>query len=244
MKRILLLTTMFCLVGASVLAEYKIQLKNGKIITAEEKPVIKKDLAFFTKEGLTLYLPANQVDLEASQKLNTLKATPDMQGVVPASVLPPEKPQPLVITDEMLNKITAHSRLANEGELTSPANGETSSAEEGPKPAPREDRQAAEAAHAQRARQELQNRLNSLMSDRFTAQRQQADLSKQVQELQQKFNFSTQYDDKQRIQAQIDQAQSQLNSVRDQLSGLDSQIQSVQEQISAVPPTVVIEGNK
>ncbi|MGA9753304.1 MAG: hypothetical protein WBS54_16110 [Acidobacteriota bacterium] len=244
MKRILLLTTLLCLVGASVSAEYKIQLKNGKIITAEEKPVIKQDLAFFMKEGLTLYLPANQVDLEASQKLNTIKATPDMQGVVPASVLPPEKPQPLVITDEMLDKITAHSRLANEGELTSPAKGENPSAAEGSKPASREDKQAAEAAHAQRARQELQSRLDSLMSDRFTAQRQQADLSKQVQDLQQKFNFSTQYDDKQRIQAQIDQAQSQLNGVKDQLSGLDSQIQSVQQKISAVPPTVVIEGNK
>ena len=244
MKRILLLTTLFCLVGASVLAEYKIQLKNGKIITAEEKPVIKQDLAFFMKEGLTLYLPANQVDLEASQKLNTLKATPDMAGVVPASVLPPEKPQPLVITDEMLNKITAHSRLANEGELTSPAKGEAPSAAAGPKPASREGRQAAEAANAQRSRQELQSRLDSLMSDRFTAQRQQSDLSKQVQDLQQKFNFSTQYDEKQRIQAQIDQAQSQLNGVRDQLSGLDSQIQTVQQQISAVPPTVVIEGNK
>ncbi len=244
MKRILLLTTLFCLVGASVSAEYQIQLKNGKIITAEEKPVIKQNLAFFMKEGMTLYLPADQIDMAASQELNTKKATPDMQGVVPASVLPPEKPQPLVITDEMLNKITAHSRLANEGELSSPAKGEVPSSAEGSKAAPKEDRQAAEAANAQRARQELQGRLNSLMSDRFTAQRQQADLSKQVQDLQQKFNFSTQYNDKQRIQAQIDQAQSQLNSVKNQLSGLDSQIQSVQQQISAVPPTVIIEGNK
>jgi hypothetical protein len=244
MKRILLLTTLFCLVGASVSAAYKIQLKNGKIITAEEKPVIKQDLAFFMKEGLTLYLPADQIDMAASQKLNTLKVTPDLEGLVPASVLPPEKPQPLVITDEMLNKITAHSRLANEGELTSPDKGEASSTAEGSKGVSMQDRQAAEAQREQRSRQELQGRLDSLMSDRFTAQRQHADLSKQVQDLQQKFNFSTQYDDKQRIQEQINQAESQLNSVTNRLSALDSQIQSVQQQISSIPPTVVIEGNK
>ncbi len=224
-RRSLVVLVLFTLT-LSVSAAYKIYLANGKIINADDKPVVRDGIVYFQKQGLELYLPVDQVNL-----VKTQSGGPALAETGQAA---PAQPKAAIKTigDDQLQKISQHSRLANEGEFSRP---EYPAEGEGGAPAP------APAAGAAQSRDAIQNQLADLVSRRSDMQKQMMDLQSQLAALRDKDATSTNLAEKNAVQQQMGAVQSQLDTVRGQMTSLEGQIQNTQQRLASMP--VVIEGH-
>lgn len=213
------------LVGTAVClpASYKIYLVDGKVITADDKPVIRDGIAFFQKSNLELYLPVDQIDLVKTEKGGALEVTPT--GAAPSA-----KPATRVIGEDQLNDIRKRSRLANEGELRRPVSEEGA---EGEKPAG-----GAAPAATGGDRSAMEGSLSGLISQRSDIQKRLVDLQSQMGSLRDRYDTATQQADKASLQGQIDGVQSQMDSARSQLSSVDASIQDTQQKLSSMPMVI------
>lgn len=230
MKRTFLVVLVLALASVAAGATYKIQLGTGKIIVVDAAPVVKDGLAYFTKNGMTFYMPASQIDEAKTQDLNKEQtAAPETAAEVTA---PAESKVP-VIDEEQLDIIRKRSRLANEGQLVSPMPGEAGPAVSAP-PATGGGGQTgnSDALRAQLA--DLLNRRGSLMQ-------QQTNIQSQIAALRDKYNFSTQQTDQAAIQAQMDSLSSQLDSVRQQIDAVNNQALSVQQSLASTTRGVTVQ---
>ena len=229
MKRAVLLFLLLALVGLSAGASYRIQLTSGKIITADDKPLVKQDVAFFNKNGVLFYLPASQVDMATSEKLNAVVV--DEKLHLDAKTLQPggaSDAKPIYVGEEQLEEIRQRSRLANEGQFqASPAEGEA--AARGPE---------GQAQQASGARGAMQDQLMGLLQRQSGYQAQQSSLQNQLAALKESFNTSPQQNEKERIQQQIDALSQELVNVESELSSTQGEIQHLQSQISSAPVMV------
>lgn len=237
MKRIFVVTVIALVASIAAGAAYKIQLKDGKIIKADAKPVIHNDFAYFNKLGLYLYIPVSQIDMAKTEKLNKHEAKPDLLEVEKTEDLRPAvkaKPvKPVFIDDQELQIIKKRSHLANEGELTGPQ-GKSGP----PRPAVRPGGGEMGGAPSGSQANELRARMSSMLNNRSIEQNRVTNLRARLSKLQDQYNFSVMESDKARIQQEIDSTQADLNSAESNLSGLDSQIQSLQQQIASAPVVV------
>jgi DNA repair exonuclease SbcCD ATPase subunit len=244
MKRLVVVTVIALAASIAAGAAYKIQLKDGKVITADAKPIIHNDFAYFDKLGLYLYIPVSQIDTAKTEELNKapeevsesleVEKTEDLRPEVKAKPV-----KPVFIDDEELQIIKKRSRLANEGELSdSPDQGPSASA--GPRPGQAAGPDMSPQSSGGQVDQ-LRAQMNSLLGDRSVEQNRLTDLKARISKLQNDYNFSVMETDQARIQQQIDSTQSELTSVQARLSDLDSQIQSLQQQIANAPVVVQTE---
>jgi len=206
-------------------ASYKIFLVNGKVITADDKPVIRDGIAYLQKAGLELYLPVDQIDLVKTEKGGALV-------VLPAEGSDAVKPASRVIGEDQLEEIRKRSRLANEGEFRVPVT------EEGVEGAPPPPAGAPGAKPAATDRGAMQNRMSTLLTQRSEVQKRMVDLQSQMGALRDRYNTSTQQDDKTALQSQIDGIQSQMDNARSQLNTLDASLQDTQQKLSSTPIVV------
>jgi len=226
MKRMMLVVLVLVLASVTAGATYKIQLSDGKVITADQAPLIKGDMAYFNKNGLTFYVPASQVDMAGSDRLNKPEEAAQATEA-PEALTPAPAGKPSLIDNDQLDSIRKRSHLANEGQLTTSATGGT----------PAAGGASAQAADAQA----LRVRLADLMSQRTSLQEQQASLRNELSNLNDKYNFSTQWNDQVAIQSQIDSTQSRLDSVGQQVDHINLDMQAVEQQLASTPPTVVVQ---
>ncbi len=223
MARRLVVISLLMVLTMAVSAEYKIYLSNGKVINADDKPLVQNGIAYFQKQGMELYLPVDQIDMaktEAGGPAMTQQST----------TAEPKPKAVLRINDDQLQKISQHSRLANEGELDK-AEYPTENQGEGT-PAP------TNAPTGAQGRDALQNQVADMVSQRADLQKQMLDLQAQLNDLRSKDATSTNLTDKNAAQQQMSAVQSQLDGVRGQLSSLDGQIQNAQQKLSSMPVVV------
>ncbi len=227
MKRTLVVLLVMALATLSAGAAYKIQLKDGKVINVDDKPLVSNEMAYFTKAGVYFYLPVSSVDFEKTEKLNA----PAVAAPVAEKVAEPAPKAPVkveVIGDEQLDQIRKRSRLANEGELSGPP----AEAAAGGAPA------GAPQVGGRTGNADLQARLADLLNQRAEAQQRVNDLQSQIQTLRDKYNFSPQYSDQQAIQSQIDSTQAQLDSAKAQLDSINNQALAAQQELAHTPVVV------
>ncbi len=225
MARRLVVISLLMVLTVAVSAEYKIYLTNGKVISADDKPLVQNNIAYFQKQGMELYLPVDQIDLAKTEAGGP--ATTEQ-----SSTAEPKLKATIRINDDQLQKISQHSRLANEGELDKaeyPAENQGEGASAPPNP-----------AAGPQGRDALQNQVAEMVSQRADLQKQMLDLQAQLNDLRSKDATSTNLTDKNAVQQQMSSVQSQLDSVRGQLTSLDGQIQNAQQKLASMP--VVIEG--
>ncbi len=228
MKRMALIFLLMASATLAAQAAYRIQLRDGKVITSDDAMLVKDGMAYFTKAGVYFYVPAEQVDQAATDRLNTEASAPATRAPE-VSAAPAAKP--LVIGEDQLDVIKKRSRLANEGQLdanSKPAAG-SAPVKNGSQP-----------AEPSASRSDAQAKLADLMQQQSSLQQEQNSLSTQLSDLKDSYNQSPQNDDKQRIQSQIDSVSAQLGSVQNQLSGLQGQISSAQQEMMAAPVEVDI----
>lgn len=225
MARRLLVVLLLLTLTMAVPAAYRIYLTNGKIINADDKPLIKDGIAYFQKQGMELYLPVDQVNLAKTES----GGPASYQNTPSGGVKPPVAVK--TINDDQLQKISQHSRLANEGELAQP---EYPAEGEGAAP-------PVAAPGANQSRDAIQSQLSDLVSRRSDLQKQMLDLQSQLAALRDRDATSTNLADKNAAQQQMSAVQSQLDSVRGQMTSLEGQIQNTQQRLASIP--VVIEGH-
>jgi hypothetical protein len=225
MARRLLVVLLLLALTMAVPAAYKIYLTDGKIINADDKPVIKDGIAYFQKQGLELYLPVDQVDLAKTES----GGAASYQSAPAGGVKPPVAVK--TINDDQLQKISQRSKLANEGELAQP--GYPTEGEGAMTPAA--------APGANQSRDAIQSQLADLVSRRSDLQKQMLDLQSQVAALRDRDATSTNLADKNAAQQQMSAVQSQLDSVRAQMTSLEAQIQNTQQRLASIP--VIVEGH-
>jgi hypothetical protein len=234
MKRAVLLFLLLAMIAVSAGAAYRIQLTSGKVITADDKPVIKEDMAYFTRSGIYFYIPAAQMDVPASERLNALEAA---SSVAPGGAAPASPAAPVFVGEEQLDVIRARSRLANEGELTTPPPEAQAPAGGGATaPAP-----AAKSTSQAKQRGQLQDQLSGLLEKQSGYVKEFNSLQNQLTALKDSYNTSAQQNDKERIQQQIDTLSSQAEQVQGNVTSTQGQIQTLQQQLSSTP--VVVESD-
>jgi flagellar capping protein FliD len=241
MKRSLVVLLSLALGALSAQAAFRLYLQNGKVILLDDQPVIQGDMTYFTKNGVTYYLPASQVDEAKTERENGPALAQPAALQTPAK--PPAAKAP-VIDEEQLDIIRRRSRLANEAELeappappSTPQEGEAGPAEP---MAPAQARASAGAA-SQQKRAAVQSKLTDLLARQSMVSQQQNDLRSQISTLTDKYNFSTQQTEQAAIQGQLDSLQRQLDQVNNQAASLNSEIQSTQQELASIP-LVVQEG--
>jgi len=210
-------------------ASYKIYLVNGKVISADDKPVIRDGIAYFQKSNLELYLPVDQIDLVKTEKGGAL--LPATGEAATAGT----KPAVRTIGEDQLEEISKRSRLANEGEFRVPVTEGAEGAEGAPAAPPPAGTPGAQAAAT---RNGMQAQMTSLLSQRADLQRRMVDLQTQMGSLRDRYNTSTQLTDKTALQGQMDGLQSQIDSARSQLTSVDANLQDTQQKMSAIPVVV------
>ena len=238
MKRALVVLLSLVLGALSAQAAYRLFLTSGKVILLDEKPVIQGDMAYFTRSGVTYYVPSSQVDLAKSERENGPAAAAPSVAQTPAKA-PVAKT--LKIDEEQLDIIRKRSRLANEGELEAPPAAPPASSEEpqetsagmAPEPA-----KAAGGAADQQRRSAVQAKLTDLLARQATVTQQQNDLRTKISALTDKYNFSTQQSEQAAIQGQLDSLQRQLDQANDQSATLSADIQSTQQELASIPVVV------
>ncbi len=235
MKRTLLLAFFLAAAGLAVSASYSIQLKDGKVIKADEKPTVNAGMAYFTKSGLYLYLPADRIDFEKSERLNAMAQAPVkglmLEGLEEAAPEAPKAPK-VFIDQQQLELIRQRARLANEGELLAPAEGAPEAAPSGTAPSLPPPTAAVPDVSGMRGQ------LNDLIQERSLLYQQQTDLQSQMNNLRDRYNFSVQQSDQEAYQKAMDSVQSRLNDVQRRISDLGGQIDSLQQQINAAPVVI------
>jgi hypothetical protein len=233
MKRTFLLAFFLAAAGLAVSASYSIQLKDGKIIKADEKPTVNAGIAYFTKNGLYLYLPADRIDFEKSERVNAVAQAPVkglvLEGLEEPAPQAPKAPK-VFIDQQQLELIRQRARLANEGELLPPPEGGEAapSAPSGVSlpPAPTPDVSG------------MRGQLSGLIEQRTLLYQQQTDLQSQLSTLRDQYNFSVQQADQEAYQKAIDSTQKRLDGVQRQIADLGGQIDSLQQQINATPVVI------
>ena len=121
MKRAILFVLLLLLAAMSAGAAYRIQLTDGTFIQADDKPVIKADLAYFSKDGLFLYIPVSKIDMAKTDEVNMVREVKEAPIVDPSLAPPPlVAVKPVFVDDSMLDVIRKRSRLANEGQFERP----------------------------------------------------------------------------------------------------------------------------
>lgn len=236
MKRAVLLYLLLTSAALAVQATYTIQLKDGRVITADDKIFFKDDMAYFNRRGVYFYLPASQVDAAATERLNAAGVTEGSSEAAPAVAVPKAtNAKPVVIGDDELEVIRSRSRLANEGQLAAPRGGT------GQPETPSSPQQAVQTQGGNR--DALQSRLNDLLQQRAGLQQNQTSLQNQLSSLQDGYNQSPQQADRDRMQSQIDAVTSQLQGVQSSLDSVQADLQTTQQQLSSAP-IVVDMGNQ
>lgn len=236
MKRAVLLYLLLTSAALAVQAAYIIQLKDGRVITADEKIFFKDDMAYFTRRGVYFYLPASRVDAAATDRLNAVVITESSSEPAPAVAAPKaSNAKPMVIGDDELEVIRNRSRLANEGQLNSPEGG---TSQPGAHASPKQTAQSQGGG-----RDALQSRLNDLLQQRAGLQQDQTGLQDQLNSLQDAWNQSPQQADRDQMQSQIDTATSQLQAVQGRIDAVQADLQTTQQQLNSAP-IVVDMGNQ
>jgi hypothetical protein len=234
MRRALLVIAVLLLTAVASAASYTIQLQDGRIIKADDKPVVQEGLAYFYKNGLYLFLPATDIDFEKTEKVNAMAEAPvtgmklEIDNKAVSTPGAASKAPAVFINEEQLEVIRRRARLANEGELTGGGAVETPAA--GGMPADR----APSGANSE----DLQYRLGGLIDQRTLLYQQQSDLQSQLSALRDKYNFSVMQDEQTSVQASMDSLQGRLGQVQSQIEDLGGQIDSVQREINATPIVV------
>lgn len=222
------------LVGSALAlpAAYKIYLVDGKVISADDKPVIRDGIAYFQKLGNEFYLPVDQVDLLKTEK----------SAAAAASVAAPEdvttaRPTGRKFGETELENISRTTRLANEAELIKPVveGDEGGEGTEGGA-APKVDTQGGNAASGDRAA--LESQVTGLLNQRSQLQGQITGMQSQISSLRDRYSTSTSQSEKASLQSQIESAQSQLDSARSQLSTTEANLQNAQQRLSSMPVIV------
>lgn len=235
MKRTFLLALFLTAAGLAVSASYSIQLKDGKIIKADEKPAIHGQIAYFTKNGLYLYLPADRIDMEKSERVNALAQT-QVKGLLLEGLeetAPTAPPAPKVFIDErQLEQIRQRARLANEGELPPSPEEAAEGTPEGAAPAPLPPPGPTADVSG------LRSQLSGLIEQRTLLYQQQSDLQSQMSNLRDRYNFSVQQSEQETYQKAMDSVQSRLNDVQRRIADLGGQIDSLQQRINAAPVVI------
>lgn len=234
MARRWMVALLLLLAAVSVPAAYKIYLVNGKVITADDKPVLRDGIAYFVKSGMELYLPVDQIDLVKTEKGGG--------AMVPVAVEEPgaAKPASRKIGEDQLDEIRRRSRLANEGELRQPiyTGEEGAEGQEGAPAAPPEGGAPAAPPAAGGNRDSVQNQLSALLNQRATVQKQMVDLQGQAANLRDRYELTTSQAEKTALQSQMDSVNSQLSSTREQLSSVEANLQDTQQRLASMPVVV------
>ena len=245
MKRRVMLLIVLLLVSLGAYAEYKLALTDGTVITADDKPVLKGDLAYFSKDGLFLYIAKSRVDFAKTDEVN-MKAVLKEEIYLdqPVEAPTPVAVKPVFIDDAQLDIIRLRSRLANEGELgPSPQPGLAEEGAEGegaaPSAAPSTDEAPGPSA-PESSRAALQSQLQDLLTQRGSVQSQREQLQAQLQDLNDQFGFSVQSDEKTALQSQIDAIQTQIGDINGQLDTINNQVLDTQSRIASTPVTVEV----
>jgi hypothetical protein len=234
MKRAVLLFLLLAMVAVSAGAAYTIQLTNGRVITADNKPVIKDDVAYFNRSGLYFYIPASQIDLPATEKLNASQSALSEAPSATAAAGPAAAP--VFVGEEQLEVIRARSRLANEGQFTaSPAEPQAPGGGAAAAPA------AVKSTSQAKQRGQLQDQLSGLLEKQSGYVKEYNSLQNQLTALKDSYNSSAQQNDKEMIQKRIDTLSSQAEQVQGDVTATQGQIQTVQQQLSSTP--VVVESD-
>jgi hypothetical protein len=244
MKRGVILLIVLLLASFSVYAEYKIALTDGTVITADEKPVIKGDFAYFSKDGLFLFIAKSRVDFAKTDEVN-MKAELKEEIILdkPTDAATPVAVKPVFIDDAQLEIIRQRSRLANEGEFPPPK-----PLEEGEEGAEGQDQYAPSAQPAgqegsgdgQSPREQLNERLSGLLNQRAGVQSQRDQLQAQLRDLNDRFGFSVQGDEKASLQSEIDAVTLQIGDLNGQLDTINNDLLNTQSQIASTPMTVEV----
>lgn len=235
MARRWMVVLLLLLVAVSVPAAYKIYLVNGKVITADDKPVLRDGIAYFQKSGMELYLPVDQIDLVKTERGGSA-STPAVEKT--------EAPKPASrkIGEDQLEEIRKRSRLANEGELRQPVYAGEEGAEGQPPAegagAPEGAGVAPGVAAAQGDRGAVQGQLSNLLNQRATLQKQLVDLQGQAAGIRDRYDTSTSQAEKTALQGQLDSIQGQLDGTRSQLSGVEATLQDTQQKLASMPVVV------
>ncbi len=243
MKRLVVVTVIALAASIAAGAAYKIQLKDGKVITADAKPIVHNDFAYFNKLGMYLYIPVSQINMAKTEQMNKVmaEATAPMEVDKVEDARPEVKAKsvkPVFIDDQELEIIRKRSRLANEGELDQSPSASSMGRSQGQGPGPGTDMgpQSSPASGAQV--EQLRQQMGQMLDNRAIQQNRLTDLKAKLAKLQNDYNFSVMASDQARIQQQIDATQSDITNVQSGLSDLDSQIQSLQQQIASAPVVV------
>ena len=248
MKRLVVVTVIALAASIAAGAAYKIQLKDGKVITADAKPIIHNDFAYFDKLGMYLYIPVSQIDMAKTEKINEIMAEAsapmDVDKVEDTRPEVKTKPvKPVFIDDQELEIIRKRSRLANEGELDKSPSASSPASSQGQGPGPGQavgpnmglpPSSSTSGAQVEQMRQQM----GSLLDNRAIQQNRLTDLKAKLAKLQNDYNFSVMESEQARIQQQIDATQTEITNAQSGLSDLDSQIQSLQQQIASAPIVV------
>jgi len=236
MKRAVLLYLLLVSSGMSAYATYIVQLKDGRVITADEKILVKDDMAYFTRRGVYFYLPASRIDVPATDRQNATVITETVLETAPVVAPHAVGVKPVVIGEEQLEVIRNRSRLANEGQFSAPAGASGQQGESAVTP------QALQSQGGDR--NALQSRLNDLLQQQAALQRDQTGLQDQLTSLQDGWNQSPLQSDRDRMQRQIDAVSSQLQAAQGRLDSVQGDIQSTQQQMNSAPVVVNMENQE
>ncbi len=231
MKRTFLVVLVLVLASLAASATYKIQLVDGKTITADSAPIVKEGLAYFTKNGLYFYIPASQIDQTATERLNQAAEPAQAPAGTEAVAVAPAGKAPTVIDEEQLEIIRKRSHLANEGQLEAPV-----AVEGAPAGTP-----GGPAAGGGGNADALRAKLADLLSQRGSLMQQQTNLQNQLSQLRDKYNFSTQQSEQASIQSQMDSLQSQLDQVQQQINAVNNEALAAQQDLASQSRTVVVQ---
>jgi hypothetical protein len=235
MRRFILVLAM-CLVAVGASASYKIFLVSGETIIADEKPVVREGTVYFIKGGVTFTMPATRIDLEKSEKAALADAAvPGFEQIVTTSAPPPKTGKPvrvIKVDDESLDKIRQRSRLANEGELTTPETAEGTKATGG---------QGGDSGGQQGVseRDQILQRIDGLEQNLARAESNRSQISNDATDLKQRYDSSVQQEEKTALWSQYQSAQESLASASGQVDEAKAQLGAAMSDLMKSKPNVI-----
>jgi hypothetical protein len=243
MRRYLLLAiAVMMLIPLTASATYKLVLDTGEVVSADDKPVIRGDRAFFSIRDLHVYLDIRRIDFQKSEEVNKPAAPEEVQFEEEVIEHRP-KTAKRKINDQDLDELRGDVRLANEGELY-PAYGDDwmydeEYPEEGEAPAPEAERQA-RAPQQEDNRAVLQRRVNDLVNQSRTAQQERDRLQSEYRSLREQLDMSTDNDARENYASQIDSVRNDMSTAQSRVTDLNAQIRATQQEIASQPVIVPI----
>lgn len=216
MKRIIFFVGLSLISFIFLCEEYKLYLKDGKVIVTDTKPQIVGDRVYFERFGMLLYIPVNLVDLERSERV---------KSVTKEEIKEVKKKKVRRVSDEELEDIRKRVRLANEEELAQGELTSTSEHKEGQ-------------GQGEEGTKDLQSKLNSLIQERTNLQSNVMSLMTQLDSLRDQYGFATMAADKERLQSEISDVERRLSEARSRLASVENQILATQQEIASKPIVV------